>query len=170
MGAPAHRVNMGLNPLARLGITCGMSKSVTRVKSALSEAGLSLTIHETPASSRTAAEAAAVAGVALDQIVKSIILQGESGALYLFLTAGGNQVDPAKAAGLAGEPLHRADADTVRRVTGFAIGGVSIDPRLMAFATVWAAAGTPHHLFEIAPDTLQSLTKATAARFTTTPD
>jgi prolyl-tRNA editing enzyme YbaK/EbsC (Cys-tRNA(Pro) deacylase) len=104
-------------------------------------------------------------------------LQGASGSLDLFLTAGGNQVDPARAADLAGEALHRADAEAVRRITGFAIGGVSpvghltplpiwLDPRLMDFAQVWAAAGTPHHIFPIAPDALLTLTQATLAEFT----
>ncbi len=154
-----------------------MSKSLNRVKSALAAAGVPVTVHETAAATRTAAEAAAGAGVALDQIVKSILLQGASGSLYLFLTAGGNQVDPARAADLAGEALHRADAEAVRRITGFAIGGVSpvghltplpiwLDPRLMDFAQVWAAAGTPHHIFPIAPDALLTLTQATLAEFT----
>ena len=58
-----------------------------------------------------AAQAAAVAGCEIDQIVKSIIFRGEdSGAIRLFLTAGGNQVDPAKASRVAGEPLGKADA------------------------------------------------------------
>jgi prolyl-tRNA editing enzyme YbaK/EbsC (Cys-tRNA(Pro) deacylase) len=154
-----------------------MSKSLKRVQAALSEAGVAVQIIETPASARTAAEAATAAGVVLDQIVKSILLAGESGKLYLFLTAGGQQVDLAKAAALAGEPLGRADADVVRKVTGFAIGGVApighltplplwMDPHLMGFDQVWAAAGTPHHIFAVAPATLQTLTQAVIAPFT----
>lgn len=154
-----------------------MSKSLKRVQAALSEAGVAVQIIETPASTRTAPEAAEAAGVALDQIVKSILFAGESGELYLFLTAGGQQVDLAKAAALAGETLLRADADVVRKVTGFAIGGVAplghlnalplwMDPHLMGFDQVWAAAGTPHHIFAIAPEVLQRLTKAVVAPFT----
>lgn len=154
-----------------------MSKSLTRVKAALAAAGEEVHILETPASTRTAAEAAAVAGVALDQIVKSILFQAETGGLCLFLTAGGNQVDGAKASALAGAALSRADAAAVRNVTGFAIGGVSpighlspspiwMDPRLMGFAEVWAAAGTPNHIFAIAPARLLALTGATLAPFT----
>ena len=78
-----------------------MSKSLTRVTEALK--GVDVTILETPASTRTAAEAAAVAGCVVDQIVKSILFQGTSGRLYLFLTAGGHQVDAAHAR------LERAD-------------------------------------------------------------
>ena len=154
-----------------------MSKSLTRVQNALTQAGVSVQIVETPASARTAPEAAAAVGVALDQIVKSILFAGQSGGLYLFLTAGGQQVDLAKAADLAGQPLQRADAAVVRQVTGFAIGGVSplghlsplpiwMDPHLMGFSQVWAAAGTPQHVFAIAPDVLQRLTGAVVAAFT----
>jgi prolyl-tRNA editing enzyme YbaK/EbsC (Cys-tRNA(Pro) deacylase) len=93
------------------------------------------------------------------------------------LTAGGNRVCPDKAAALAGEPLGRADADLVRAETGFAIGGVApvghlapvpawLDPRLTDFDIVWAAAGTPRHVFAIAPTELQRITGATVAGFT----
>lgn len=157
-----------------------MSKSLERVKTALAEAGVAVQILQTPASTRTAAEAAAAAGVTLDQIVKSILFAGVSGRLYLFLTAGGRQVDGGKASALAGEELQRADAAAVRASTGFAIGGVSplghltappiwMDPRLLDFAEVWAAAGTPNHIFAIAPATLQSLTRAVVSEFTLQP-
>lgn len=154
-----------------------MSKSLARVMRALQEARLEVTLREMPESTRTAPEAAAAAGVALDQIVKSILWQGASGRLYLFLTAGGNQVDAARATLLAGEALHRADAAAVRAVTGFAIGGVAplghltplplwMDPRLLEFPQVWAAAGTPRHIFAVAPGDLQRVTGAVVAAFT----
>lgn len=154
-----------------------MSKSLARVKAALQQAGIAAQVLEMPGETRTAAQAAAAARVALDQIVKSIVFRGESGRLALFLTAGGNQVDAAKASVLVGEPLGRADADTVRAATGFAIGGVSplghltplpiwFDPRLNDFPEIWAAAGTPRHIFAIAPAALLTLTRATSAAFT----
>lgn len=154
-----------------------MSKSLARVIAALTAAGVSAKPLEMQAETRTAAQAAAAAGCLLDQIAKSIILQGTAtGRVHLFLTAGGNQVDLERAASLAGEPLGRADADTVRRVTGFAIGGVApighvepvpvhADPRLLDFAEVWAAAGTPRHIFPIAPDDLLRITGAKVADF-----
>lgn len=155
-----------------------MSRSLARVTQALRAAGLDITPLETPTETRTAQQAADAAGVHLDQIVKSILFAGEtSGRLYLFLTAGGNQVAPDRAAALAGEPLGRADITTVRNVTGFAIGGVAplghltpsptfLDPRLLDFAEVWAAAGTPRHIFPIAPRDLLRITGATSAPFT----
>jgi prolyl-tRNA editing enzyme YbaK/EbsC (Cys-tRNA(Pro) deacylase) len=154
-----------------------MSKSLARVMAALRDAGLSAAPVAMAAETRTAVEAAAAAGCALDQIVKSILFLGESGRLYLFLTAGGNRVDPARAATLAGEPLGRADGATVRAVTGFAIGGVAplghltplpvwIDPRLLAFPLVWAAAGTPRHIFPCPPGELARAAGAVPGDFT----
>lgn len=154
-----------------------MSKSLARVVAALQAAGVGAEPLEMPGETRTAVQAAEAAGCALDQIVKSILFKGEaSGRLYLFLTAGGNQVDAGLAAALAGEPMGRADADEVRRVTGFAIGGVSpvghltplpvwFDPRLLDFAVIWGAAGTPRHIFPIAPAELLRVTGATVAEF-----
>ncbi len=153
-----------------------MSKSVRRVARALEEAGLENTIREAGAA-RTAEEAARACGCEIDQIVKSIIFCGtRSGAVRLFLTAGGNRVAADKASALAGEDLARADANLVRAQTGFAIGGVApfghltpptvwMDPRLCDFARVWAAAGTPRHVFSIAPQALMSAASATLADF-----
>lgn len=155
-----------------------MSKSLARVRAALEAAGIGAEIREMDASTRTAEEAAAAVGCTLDQIVKSIVFRGAgSGHLRLFLTAGGNRVCADKAARLAGEALGRADADLVRAETGFAIGGVApvghlapvpawLDPRLRDFPVVWAAAGTPRHVFAIAPDTLLRITGAQVADFT----
>ncbi|MCC1480402.1 YbaK/EbsC family protein [Roseibaca sp. Y0-43] len=154
-----------------------MSRSVARVARALQDAGLANTISE-PGEARTAELAAQACGCELDQIVKSILFAGQSsGALYLFLTAGGNRIDAAKASALAGEALGRANAAQVREVTGFAIGGVApighltapktwADPCLLDFETVFAAAGTPRHVFSIAPRVLISVAKVTVADFT----
>ncbi len=154
-----------------------MSKSLKRVEAALVEAGLTPDIREMQASTRTAADAAAAVGCGVDQIVKSIIFRGEvTGHVVLFLTAGGNRVDDAKASAVAGQPLGKADADLIRAETGFAIGGVSpvghlapvtayLDPRVLGFDTVWAAAGTPRHVFAIAPADLLRLTGARVADF-----
>ncbi len=155
-----------------------MSKSLRRVEAALHEAGLSVQIRETDDSARTAEGAAAAVGCEVDQIAKSIIFRGEeSGHVVLFLTAGGNRVDPARATEIAGQPLGKADADLIRAETGFAIGGVApvghlrriqafVDPRLLEFDLVWAAAGTPRHVFAIAPADLIRVTGAEKAAFT----
>ena len=155
-----------------------MSKSLKRVKRHAAELGLAIEVIETGQDTHTAQQAADDAGCALDQIAKSIIFKGEvSGEAVLFLTAGGNRVSADKASAVAGEALGKADAALIRAQTGFAIGGVSpighlnpirafIDPRLTEFAEVFAAAGTPNHIFAIAPDDLLRVTGATLADFT----
>ncbi|MCI2398458.1 YbaK/EbsC family protein [Aliiroseovarius subalbicans] len=154
-----------------------MSKSLKRVRAALEAAGDPVNIREMAEGTRSAAQAAAAVGCALDQIAKSIIFRSQDkGHAVLFLTAGGNQVDVEKASKLAGTALGRADAALIRAQTGFAIGGVApighlnpirafMDPRLMAFDVVWAAAGTPRHVFAITPDEVQRLSGATLAEF-----
>ncbi|UWP94127.1 YbaK/EbsC family protein [Aliiroseovarius crassostreae] len=155
-----------------------MSKSLKRVRAALETHGIAVEIMEMAESTRTAKEAAAAAGCALDQIVKSILFRGEnSGNLILFLTAGGNQVCADKATALAGEPLGKADARLIRDQSGFAIGGVSpvghltpirafCDPRLNEFDLVWAAAGTPRHIFAAPPEDVIRASGAKLACFT----
>ena len=135
-------------------------------------------VLEMPGETRTAADAAREVGCGIDQIAKSIIFQGQtSGEVFLFITAGGNQVDPVKASTAAGEPLGRADANVVRKVTGFAIGGVApighlnpprifFDPRLLEFKGVYAAAGTPKHIFPMDPADLMRISGGKSAIFT----
>ncbi len=155
-----------------------MSKSLKRVRAALDTAGIAAEILEMAEGTRTAEDAARAARCEVDQIVKSIIFRGEeTGHVVLFLTAGGNRVSAAKASAVSGQPLGKADADLIRAETGFAIGGVAplghltpirsfFDPRLLDFATVWAAAGTPRHIFAAPPRALLAATGAVEADFT----
>lgn len=154
--------------------------SVQRVVDAAARHGLALDIAEFPAGTRTADDAAAAVGCSVDQIVKSMIFDAD-GELVLALTSGAHQVDPEALARLAGRSrCGRADADQVRATTGYAIGGVPpfghenpvrtwIDPNLLGFDLVWAAAGTPRHVFPVSPDQLVALTGAVAAPFTAGP-
>ncbi|WP_114286772.1 YbaK/EbsC family protein [Candidatus Halocynthiibacter alkanivorans] len=158
-----------------------MSKSLKRVRAALEDAGAGnacANIREMPDQTRTARQAADAVGVEIDQIAKSIIFRGEaSGTAILFVTAGGNQVCADKASALAGEPLGKADAALIRAQTGFAIGGVSpvghlspirafFDPKLAEFSEIWAAAGTPRHVFPLSPGDLQKTSNSQTADFT----
>ena len=152
-----------------------MSKSVKRVERAAADLGLSITVKRMGESTRTAEDAARACGCEVARIVKSLIFQGEmSGDLILLLVSGSNRVDMDKAKAVVGEPLSRADANDVRARTGFAIGGVSpighleapriwMDETLLAFPTIWAAAGAPDAVFEITPDALVQATGATPA-------
>lgn len=148
----------------------------------LKAAGLRCDILEIPEGAHTARQAAEAAGCALDQIVKSLVFRGrQSGRVVLFLTAGGNRVCLHAAGRAVGEALDRAEAALVREQTGFAIGGVApvghlkpipsrFDPRLLDFPLVWAAAGTPRHIFAIEPRRLMELSGAQLADFTEKPE
>ena len=127
-------------------------------------------------STRTAQEAADRAGCELAQIVKSLIFRGKtSNKPILVLTSGANRVDEKRISRYAGESIARADADFVRTVTGFAIGGVPpightqpmetyLDEDFLAFPTIWAAAGTPNAIFELKTEDLQKMTGGTVAQ------
>ena len=145
-----------------------MSKSLKRVKSALFAADPSLEVIET-SQATTAKAAAGSLGGAVDQIAKSILFEGEMTAqLYLLVTAGARRVDLDQAALLTGEPLGKTDAARIRAVTGFAIGGVSpvghlteietfFDETLFDYQKIYAAAGTPVHVFGCAPQQMADL-------------
>lgn len=154
-----------------------LPSSAQRVVDAATNHGLTLQISEYPDGTRTANDAAAAVGCEVGQIVKSLIFSVD-GELVLALTSGSNRVDTAKlTAAAGGHGCDRADADQVREVTGYAIGGVPpfghaqpvrsfFDPALDQFETVWAAAGTPRHVFAISPAELLAATGATSAEFT----
>lgn len=156
-----------------------MSKSLRRVIRALAEAGLDIVPLELGPETRTAQQAADAAGCALDQIAKSVIFAGQAdGRATLFVTAGGNTVDAAKASAVAGQALGKAGASLIRAQTGFAIGGVApighlnpisafFDPKLATFDVIYAAAGTPRHIFPIDPEKLLRISDAQVADFTT---
>lgn len=156
-----------------------MAGSIERVNKAAADAGLTIDIRRMGASTRTADDAARECGCSVAQIVKSLIFEGErSGALYLFLVSGANQLDVAKAAVLTDEPLKRADPKRIREDTGFAIGGVApighqrpisafADEALTRFEIVWAAAGAHDAVFGAAPAALFRAAKARIATLAT---
>jgi prolyl-tRNA editing enzyme YbaK/EbsC (Cys-tRNA(Pro) deacylase) len=148
----------------------GLSPTAQKVQDLLTSLGFNCEVIEFQESTRTAQEAADRAGCSLGQITKSLIFKGRTtGKPILVLTSGANRVDEKNISEYAGEPIGRADADFVRTVTGFAIGGVAplghaqkmetyLDQDLMQFKTIWAAAGTPNAIFELTPDALQKMT------------
>lgn len=139
--------------------------------------GLGIEIRHLPEGTRTAGDAARACGCSVAQIVKSIVMRDvRSDRHVLFLTAGDRRVDPARAGDLAGCDLEKADPVGIRRITGFAIGGVSpighlkpietfFDPGLLSHAVIWAAAGTPNDVFAIAPDALVAALDPKVAEF-----
>ncbi len=152
-----------------------LSPTAQKVQDLLTSLGFTSEVIEFQESTRTAQEAADRAGCTLGQITKSLIFKGRTtGKPILVLTSGANRVDEKRISAYAGEPIGRADADFVRAVTGFAIGGVPplghaqkmetyLDQELMQFKTIWAAAGTPNAIFELTPDELQKMSGAKIA-------
>ncbi len=140
-------------------------RNVVRVIEAGRELGVVVEPHHQDEGAKTAADAAAAVGCDVSQIVKSLIF-GVDGEVVLAYVSGANQLDERKlAAAAGGTRCERVDADTVRAATGFPIGGVPpfghtgqlrvfIDPDLLMHDVVWAAAGTWHDVFPIAPDDL----------------
>ena len=150
------------------------NSSVIRVKSYLENAGLDHQIVALSDSARTAAEAAEALGIEVGQVASSIVFKLPNGSALLVITSGRHRVDTKLvAAALGVEKLHRADADFVRDVSGFAIGGVSpvgwisppgeilIDEALNDYGAVWAAAGHPHSVYST---TYSELIKCTGAK------
>ena len=139
--------------------------SVQRVVAAAAERGLTIEPRRFPEGTKTAADAAAAIGVHVGQIVKSLIFAVD-GEVVLAYVSGANQLDERKLAAAAGGlKCSRVDADVVRAATGFPIGGVPplglatqlrifIDPDLLQYDEVWAAAGTWHDVFGIEPHKL----------------
>ncbi|KPL52315.1 hypothetical protein ABB55_08785 [Prosthecomicrobium hirschii] len=151
---------------------------IDRVRLAATELGLAVEIVEMPGSTRTAEDAAAACGCAVGQIVKSLVFVGaETRRPLLLLVSGANRVDETGVRAAIGEALERPDATYVRTTTGFAIGGVApighetpmvtyLDRDLLAFETVWAAAGSPKAVFAVAPAQLAAATGATVIAVT----
>lgn len=147
-------------------------RSTERVEAAAREAGLAIEVRSMPQSTRTAAEAAAACGCEVAQIVKSLIFRkAQSGTPVLLLVSGKNRVEDTAIRAALGEALGRMDADEVRALTGFAIGGVAplgslsplptyLDADLLQYPIVWAAAGAPNAIFAVDPKALAEATKA----------
>lgn len=143
-----------------------------RVAEALARHGLPGKVTVLDQLATTAQMAADALGIEVGRIVKSLVFKGaDSGKPYLILVSGSNRVHEKRLGRQLGEALERADPDLVRSATGFAIGGVSpyghpaplttvMDEALLAFDTVWAAAGDPRSVFEIAPGDLERTTGA----------
>ena len=147
-----------------------LSSSAQRVQDILKERGFSSLVVELPDSTRTAREAAQAVGCRVEQIVKSLVFKGRnSNKPLLVVASGSNRVNEQRLSELAGEPIEKADADFVRQRTGFVVGGVPplghteqleifIDQDLLQYEQLWAAAGTPHAVFQLSPSELKAMT------------
>ena len=155
----------------------GLHRNARAVAEAAAALDLAIEVREFPEGTRTAADAARAIGVSVGQIVKSLIFRVD-GDVVVALVSGPNRLDEgrlAAAAGRPGAPIARVDAAGVRAATGFPIGGVPpfghpqplatyVDEDLLAFDEVWAAAGTPRHVFAVAPGDLVRVTGGRVAQ------
>ncbi len=144
-----------------------------KVQDTLQSLGYPCQVIEMAESTRTAAEAARAIGCTVGQIAKSLIFETrKSKRAILVIASGANRVDEKQLGRIVGEKIGKADADFVRQTTGYAIGGIPplghktpiqtyIDQDLLQYQTIWAAAGTPHTLFEISPEDLVHITGGT---------
>lgn len=151
-------------------MTQPLKDSARRVQEAVRALGFDFQVLEFPASTRTAAEAAAAIGCLEAQIAKSLVFaRHPSGNPVLVIASGANRVDESRLAALCGEQIRRADADYVKEQTGFAIGGIPpvghiqplptwLDEDLQQYPEIWAAAGTPNAVFRLTPAALHALT------------
>ena len=152
-----------------------MHPSVARVAELLRASGATGEPVQLADSARTAAEAAAGLGCDVGAIASSLLFTAD-GEPLLVMTSGAHRVDTDLVARLLGvDKVRRADADTVRAATGYAIGGVApighpsplrtlVDTDLARYDVVWAAAGHPHAVFPTSYDELLRLTGGTPAQ------
>ena len=150
-----------------------LQPSAQKVQAALAAAGVASRVVELGVAARTSQQAADALGIAVGQIAKSLVFRAaQSGRAVLVIAAGDRRVDEAKIAARLGEPIERARPEFVREHSGFAIGGVAplghaqamvtfIDSSLRRFTEVWAAGGTPHTVFPIAPADLLRIAAGT---------
>lgn len=147
-----------------------LTKNAQKIQSILESKNLNLNVVELSDSCRTAQQAADSIGCTVSQIVKSLIFQTkQTEKPILVLASGTNRVNEKIIAQHVGEKIRRANPDFVRKVTGFAIGGVApightesiqtfIDKDLLQYDELWAAAGHPNAVFSLQPKHLAELT------------
>ena len=142
-----------------------------RFEAWLAESVAGIAVKEFPQGTRTATDAAHAVGCEVGQIVKSLVFVA-AGKAVVALVSGANRVDEKRLGVAAGDPVVKADAETARSATGYSIGGVPpfghatevpvfMDRDLLGYDVVWAAAGRPDSVFEIAPERLRELSRAT---------
>ena len=152
-----------------------MHRNTERVVAAAADLGLAVQPVTYPDGTRTAEDAARAIGCDVAQIVKSLVfdvLVDDETHPVLALVSGADRLsEPKLAAAVGAEVALRVDADRVRAVTGFPIGGVPpfghpepvatfVDPNLLRHTEVWAAGGTPQSVFGVAPAALVEATRA----------
>ena len=148
--------------------------AVKRFKEAADSLGVKGEINILAETARTAIDAANGLGIEVGQIASSLIFKLPSGNPLLIITSGRHRVNTDLVARNLDIPeLGRADANYVKEVSGYSVGGVSplgwiskpeitlIDQALNDYDIVWAAAGHPHAVY---PTTYDELIQCTGAQ------
>lgn len=148
-----------------------LKKKSQTIQEVLVKKGLECKVVELSDSAKTAQDAAYAIGCDVAQIVKSLIFKTkETHKPVLILASGSNRVNEKIIEAYVGEKVTKADANFTRDITGFAIGGIPpighrqaidyifIDQDLLNFDSVWAAAGTPHAVFNLQSKHLVEMT------------
>ena len=135
-------------------------KNVILVKNYLNKIDPTIKLIKLNTSARTAQDAANSLQKKVGSIVKSLLFK-TSNYYYLCLVSGDKRVCLDKFSNILNEKINIANAEEVKKQTGFAIGGVSpfahlvpprdifIDENLSRFDKVYAAAGNHLVVFEI---------------------
>ena len=148
--------------------------AVRRFKEAADSLGVKGEINILAETARTAIDAANGLGIEVGQIASSLIFKLPSGNPLLIITSGRHRVDTELVAKNLGLPeLGRADANYVKEVSGYSVGGVSpigwittpeitlIDQALNDYEIIWAASGHPHAVYPTSYAELITCTGAT---------
>ena len=148
--------------------------AVKRFQEAATKLGVKGEVNILAETARTAIDAANGLGIEVGQIASSLIFKLPSGNPLLIITSGRHRVDTELVAkNLRITELGRADANYVKEVSGYSVGGVSplgwiskpeiilIDEALNDYDIVWAAAGHPHAVY---PTTYAELITCTGAQ------
>jgi prolyl-tRNA editing enzyme YbaK/EbsC (Cys-tRNA(Pro) deacylase) len=148
--------------------------AVRRFLEAADSLGVKGEINILAETARTAIDAANGLGIEVGQIASSLIFKLPSGNPLLIITSGRHRVDTALVAKNLGAPeLARADANYVKEVSGYSVGGVSpigwittpeiilIDEALNDYEVIWAASGHPHAVYPTSYTEIIACTGAT---------
>jgi len=144
-------------------------EAVKRVNQKLKEYNEDLEIIVLESSARTAKDAADSLKTEVGSIIKSLFLRTQKSFL-LCLVAGDKRCSLNKIKKILNEKdVSMGNADQVKEITGFTIGGVSpvghlkpikifIDESLSRFPNIFGAAGHPNCVFKINFENLQKIT------------
>ncbi len=153
-----------------------MSGAIERFLEAARVQGIQADVRRFPGGTKTARAAADAIGCEMGQIVKSLVFMADDRPVMAF-TSGANRVDESKlAAVVEASEVRRATPEEARAATGFAVGGTPpfghperltcvVDPGLLGWEEIWAAAGTPDSVFRLTPAELLRVTGAVPAAF-----